>query len=228
MDFKKGAVHALPICIGYVPLAIAYGVLAKSAGMSNAVIVLMSVLVYAGAAQFLSINLFASGVLPAEIVLTTFIVNSRHIVMSTSLTRKLSDQISKFARAVLAFGVTDESFSVSSFQANGKKLTTSYLFGVMILPYLFWVTGSVIGIYFADVLPKTLESSMGIALYAMFTALLVPEASKSKKIALLVLFTGILHMLLQAILTINSGWTMVLTALIGAMAGGFLIGEEEL
>lgn len=230
-DFKRGFQSALPICIGYVPLAIAYGVLGKAAGLSNGLIVLMSLLVYSGAAQFTSINLFATGVPGLDIVLTTFFINSRHVIMSTSLSRKLSDKVSRVERFFLSFGITDESFSVASMEGRDRPLSFGQLAGITLPPYIFWVAGSALGILFSSLLPQGLEESMGMALYAMFIALLVPNITKSKKLGVLVVGTGVFHQILIFLFSSNGegkGWMLVVAAVAGALAGTMFIDWEEL
>ncbi|MBF7097718.1 AzlC family ABC transporter permease [Alkalibacter mobilis] len=229
MGVKSGIQSSLPICIGYIPLAIAYGVLGKSAGLSTYTIVLMSIMVYAGAAQFLSINLFAAGLPGPEIILTTFIINSRHLIMSTSLSRKLSSSVGTLARMMISFGITDESFSVSSIGNDGKKVTPGYLLGVVIPPYLFWVFGSLLGTFFSDFIPQSVENSMGIALYAMFIALLLPSMSKSKEISKVVIITAILHVVFLEFFANGSsgnGWILVLASVTGAFIGTFFFQED--
>ncbi|NTW72755.1 MAG: AzlC family ABC transporter permease [Eubacteriaceae bacterium] len=231
MSIKDGFKSAVPVMMGYIPLAIAYGVLGKAAGLPDALIVLLSIMVFAGASQFLAISLFAGGVLPLEIIFTTFIINSRHMIMSTSLSRKLEDHMGIFKRGVIAFGVTDETFSVSSVQGKDRKLNARYLIGLNFSSYFAWVAGTVIGIFFSSILPASLEASMGIALYALFIALLFPSAFRSKHIMILVVITGIFHILIAFYFTSNgkpTGWTIVISSLIGAFIGIFFIEEDEI
>ncbi|SHF12519.1 AzlC family ABC transporter permease [Alkalibacter saccharofermentans] len=230
MGIRQGIKSAFPVCIGYLPLAIAYGVLGRAAGLSGALIVMMSILVYAGAAQFLSINMFATGVMPLEIILTTFIINSRHLIMSASLSRRLEHGIDTLKRMVISFGITDESFSVSSLDDNYVKLPAGYLAAVGLTPYIFWIAGSILGIVFSSFLPEAIEASMGVALYAMFIALLVPGISDSKGLSVLVFSTAVVHSVIVSIMTPSgkpSGWSLVASSLVCAFAGTFLIEEKK-
>ena len=118
-NFLRGVKSAVPIAVGYIPIAIAFGLLAKSAGVPSYVSALMSFLIYAGASQFIGVNLIVLGASWWEIVITTFILNLRHFLMTATIAQMLEEKASTKWRFLLAFGITDETFSVTSFQ-NGK------------------------------------------------------------------------------------------------------------
>lgn len=227
MNFKDGIKAGIPIWVGYIPIAIAYGVLGKTAGLSNMTIILMSVMVYAGASQFIGINLIASGIPSIEIILTTFMVNIRHMIMSASLAMKVEDNINRKVRMLLAFGITDETFSLTSVIGEEKKLTAPFLLGVNLSAYLSWVFGGIIGIFFSQILPDALQASMGIALYAMFIALLVPSIKKSKRILVVSIIAAILHIIIVFITKVSNGWTLVLASVLAASLGSLIFVEVE-
>src|SRR5665648_872086 len=105
--------RATPIVFGYVPVAIAFGILSKTIGLSLLETTLISLIVYSGAAQFMFLNLLIVGVGPIEIIVTTFLINFRHFLMSVSLASKLNSTNKRWF-PLLAFGVTDETFAVVS------------------------------------------------------------------------------------------------------------------
>lgn len=109
--FYQGVKRALPVAIGYLPIAITFGVVAKSAELPSIMIVLMSIMVFAGASQFVAVNLIASGAGILGVIITIFFVNLRHILMSATTSEKLKNQ-SKGWLALISFGITDESFSI--------------------------------------------------------------------------------------------------------------------
>jgi 4-azaleucine resistance transporter AzlC len=111
---------AWPICLGYLPLGFAFGVLAQKAGLDLLDIALMSILVYAGSSQFIAVAMLSCGAAPLSIILTTFFVNLRHLLMSSSLAVYLHGEGRRFL-SVFAYGVTDESFAVNlvKFRAGG-------------------------------------------------------------------------------------------------------------
>ncbi|NLO89915.1 MAG: AzlC family ABC transporter permease [Clostridia bacterium] len=209
---KKGFLDGIPIALGYWPVAMAYGLLAKSVGLNFFECTTMSVMVFAGASQFMTLNLIASGVGMGEIAAAVFLVNLRHLLMSLSLSPKVLAQ-HRGIRALLSFGITDETFAVAS--VKEKYLSSGYLGALELISYSSWVLGSAAGFAAGAFLPETLQESMGIALYAMFIGLLVPLSKKSRK----VLFIGVLAGILNGILGlfISKGWAVIAAAILAAL-----------
>lgn len=220
LSWITGLKAAVPIALGYFPVAMAYGLLARSAGLTLAECLAMSIIVFAGASQFIALNLLATGIGFGEIILATFLVNLRHLLMSASIGEKLLVR-AKGIRAVLAFGITDESFAVASIQ--GGLLTAGYMAGLEVLAYLAWVVGSGMGFTLGVALPQTLQESMGIALYAMFIGLLVPPAKKSRKFLVLAALSAALNGVFSLFLT--GGWPVI--AATTAAAFGMALFERE-
>lgn len=227
MDFIRGIKAGIPIWMGYIPIAIAYGVLGKSSGLDNVTIVSMSVLVYAGASQFIAVNLFAAGIPAFEIILTTFMINIRHMIMSASLSMKVKDNVDKKIRMLIAFGITDETFSLTSILGEKEKLSHSFLLGVNISAYIAWISGGIIGILFSQIIPESLQSSMGIALYAMFIALLIPSIQKSRIVLVVAISGGILHIIIVYLFNVSNGWTILSASVASAFLGTLLMTEEK-
>src|SRR5699024_3555744 len=111
---EQGFRVAFPIAIGYIPIAITFGVLAKQSGLSLLELTMMSAFVYAGASQFMGVNMIVANATAIEIILATFVLNFRHFVLSLSFMHGLKDHINLKARTGLALGLTDESFSVAA------------------------------------------------------------------------------------------------------------------
>ncbi|MGI6435816.1 MAG: AzlC family ABC transporter permease [Syntrophomonadaceae bacterium] len=219
--FTQGLKAGLPIAIGYLPIAIAFGLLARSAGVSVYIAVLMSILVFAGASQFIAAGMLALGTHAGEIVLTTFVINLRHFLMSASLSQRLAPELSKPWRSLLAFGVTDESFTVASLQSQ-PILTAPFILGLNLIAYLSWVAGTGVGVLLAGGLPAALQASMGIALYAMFIGLLVPSLRKGRPVIIVVLAAIVFQAMMNwvpALCGLATGWKLVLAASAAAMLG---------
>lgn len=212
---KKGLRDSLPVVLGYMPVAIAYGVLAKTSGVSLLACYLMSALVYAGASQFIALNLITLGLSSSEIIITTFLVNIRHLLMSASLQPKL--QKSKSLKAIIAFGITDEFFSIASF--TEEKLDAGYILPLEFVPYITWSAFSVLGYMLGSILPEVLKESMNIALYAMFIALIMPEIKKHHVILGLTLFSGLINAICIYLLGIGSGWSLMISVILVSYAG---------
>lgn len=213
-DFRLGLQAGLSIAIGYMPVALTFGLLARTTGLTFAETVLMSVFVYAGAAQYISLSLIAVGTGVVEIVLTTLIVNIRHFLMSASLTERLEEH-QLYKKLMTAFGVTDETFSVISTQAG--KTRTAFAAGVMIISYGSWVVFSGVGHLMGDVMPGFLQVSMSIALYAMFVGLLVPSMKKNVKVAYLAAVAAAVNSLLIFYTDLSGGWSIVASTLVSSL-----------
>jgi len=218
--FGEGLLAAIPIALGYWPIAMAYGLLAKLVGLSLTECVAMSIIVFAGASQFMALNLLSTGVGAGEIVLATFLVNLRHFLMSASISEKLL-VFNRGLRALLGFGVTDESFAVASIK--GKNISAGYMAGLELLSYGSWVIGSGAGYSVGAALPATLQASMGIALYAMFIGLLVPPSKKSRKVLVLAVSAAAMNGFFS--LFLNSGWSII-AATVAASLGVAVAAEK--
>ncbi len=227
ISFYSGLKAAVPIALGYIPIAIAFGLLAKSSGIPDYIAMLMSLIVFAGASQFVGINLIALGTNPWEIILTTFILNLRHLLMSASLSRRIDTKTSIPWRSSIAFGVTDETFSMASLQKE-VHLSKYYLFALNLLAFLAWNIGTWAGLFLATGLPESLQASMGIALYAMFIGLLIPAIKGSFPILVVAVISITIHTLLcWASLTadLSTGWKLVISAIFAALIASWIFPE---
>ncbi|KAA0547687.1 AzlC family ABC transporter permease [Bacillus sp. BGMRC 2118] len=207
-----GVQAGISIAIGYMPIALTFGLLAKTTGLTVGETFLMSLLVFAGASQYIALSLIAAGTGAFEIVLTTFIVNIRHFLMSASLNEKV-EEAPRIFKAIYAFGITDETFSVAATKEG--KLATGFLFGLVSVSYGSWVVFSGVGHVIGSSLPSTLQESMGIALYAMFVGLLVPSIKKHQKVLYLAALAGFLNFVF--VLFMAKGWAIVAATLISSV-----------
>ncbi len=224
LRFRDGILAGLPIVIGYLPIAVAYGILAKSTGVTLFHSFAFSAFVYAGASQFMALNMIAIGAGVGEIVVTTLLVNLRHFIMSASLASGLKRELSKYF-PIIAFGVTDEVFSVLSIKEGEKS--KEFIFGLQAAAYTAWVGGTMIGYIAGGLLPAMLAGSMVIALYGMFAALLVSAIKKSHKLAVYAAASGTINALLSYIGIMSKGWNMVAAIIIVAAVGAFIPEGKE-
>ncbi|PWU66785.1 AzlC family ABC transporter permease [Gracilibacillus dipsosauri] len=226
IQIRDGFIAGSPIVIGYIPIAIAYGVLAKQAGMSLFELTGMSILVYAGASQFMGAGMIGLGASALEIIVATFVLNFRHFVLSLSFVNQMKQYPLKW-KLPLVLGLTDETFSVSSiYKKQVDHRYGAYFYGTIILTsYLSWVIGSLLGGVLGDVIPERLSQSMGVALYAMFIGLLIPSVRKYKRVAVI----SVVAMLINYLVTpyIGQGWGIVVGTILGGLAGVFILEEDK-
>lgn len=223
-ELKRGIITSIPLIIGYIPIAMAFGIVGKNIGLGLIETSCFSIFVFAGSSQFIAISLLAYNIGINEIILTTFLINFRHFLMSASLKNQFKD-IKKRWFPFIAFGVTDEVFSVASLNKNLIK--KEFLFPLQILAYLSWCIGTITGYILGNLLPVIITTALGISLYAMFTALLVGEVKKDFKIIKLITLSGLLNFLMIKQFEINQGWSIIISIIITSFYGIILFAEEE-
>lgn len=211
MTFMNGIRAGLSIAIGYFPIALTFGLLAKTTGLSMWEATAMSIFVFAGAAQYISLTLLSTGVDPILIVLNTFVVNIRHFLMTASLNEKMQPD-ARWKKAIYAFGVTDETFSVLATN-KADKIRTPFAAGVILISYGSWVVFTAIGHVIGANLPEFLQAAMSIALYAMFVGLLVPSMKGNRKVILLAFFGAVIHSALYWSGLFSTGWSILVATL---------------
>ena len=228
-SWREGVKAGIPIAVGYLPIAVTFGMLAESAGLSPWIAITLSLFVYAGASQFVGVNMLAAGAAPAAIVLTAFILNFRHFLMSSSLAQKINPSLSGRIKALIAFGVTDETFAVASMRESVRPLGAPYLLGLNLIAYAAWNAGTWAGLLLSSGLPELIRNSMGISLYVMFLALLVPGLRKSRpalRVAGLAAMFQCLFAYMPLFAPLPGSWRVILSTVLAAGAGAWL-GEEE-
>jgi 4-azaleucine resistance transporter AzlC len=197
---KKGFKDAIPIMIGYFPIAITFGILADSVAIEVIDGVMMSAFVFAGASQFMAVSMVSAGIGINSIITATLFVNFRHFIMSSAIKSKMSS-INKKYFPMIGFLLTDETFSVISLKDNIKS--EKYLLTFQLCAYFSWVIGTLVGYLAGMFFPAILVNSLGIALYALFISLIVPSFKKSKKIIILTIASGFVNTVFQKVLLLN-------------------------
>jgi len=228
--FSKGMKDGLPIALGYLSVSFAFGMISVKNGLPFWVPISISLTNYTGTGQFAGMELMAAHASLMEIVFTILIINLRYFLMSLSWSQRIAPDLSLGKRCMLAFGNTDEIFAVSMQQTG--TLSFPYLMGLILTPYLGWVGGTVLGAFVSNAMPESIRVALGITLYAMFIAILVPPSRKSKRVCCVVLLSIVLSCLmhyLPGLRHLSSGWIIILCGLIAAAVGAkwFPLSEEE-
>ena len=220
--FLRGMRDGVPIALGYFAVAFALGINA-SAVMDAFQAALMSFLNVTSAGEAAGIAMLTVGTTYVELAFTQLVINMRYLLMSCSLSQKLDTKTSVWHRLLIGYGVTDEIFGIS--MAVEGKLCPLYSYGAIAVAVPGWTLGTLLGALLGNVLPVQVVSALSVALYAMFLAIILPPARKSRVIAGLVTIS----MLASAGLTLlikQLQWTwftegfriIFLTVLIAAVA----------
>jgi len=219
--FRAGLKAASPIVLGYLPIGFAFGVLARTAGLTVAEVGLMSLVVYAGSAQFIGVNMLAAGAAAPAIISTTFLVNLRHLLMSTALVPSLREN-KPWQNALLAYGITDESFAVNTSILQGKTIGPAFVAGLHVTAQSSWIVASVVGALVGQLAGNQEALGLDFALSAMFIGLLMPhlrgEGGGSRRVAAVV---GAVIAVAMALVGLSS-WGIIAATLVAATVGVIL------
>ena len=222
-ELKEGFYSGFPVFIGYFPIAVTFGLLAKSVNISLVDSFCFSAFVFAGASQFVGLNMFHAGIGAGEITLTVFLLNFRHVLMSATISSRA--YFNRFLIPVISFGVTDETFAVASMKK--EELTAGYIIALNFTSYAGWVAGTVAGYVAGDFLPANIQASISICLYALFVAILIPAVKQSFKGGIVAVIAGGTNSILGYSGFTGSGWSIVISILAASTAGMILFKGEE-
>ena len=227
--FLTGIRNGFPICMGYFAVSFALGISAGNIGMNGLQSFLMSLTMVASAGEFAAITLIASGAGALEMITTTLVVNLRYFLMSCSMTQKLSEDTPFAQRLLTAYCMTDEIFGLSV--AVEGYLCPFYTYGCMFISVIGWTAGTVLGVTAGNILPTVISDALGVAMYGMFLAIIIPPSRKNYFLLGLVAISmaaswcfSVLPLLSQ----ISSGFRIIiLTILIAGIAAWIRPVSEE-
>lgn len=227
--FRKGMAHGLPIGLGYLSVSFGFGILAVRSGLSVAEAVMISVTNLTSAGQVAGVGIIAAGGTLVEMAVTQLVINLRYALMGLSLSQKLDDSFHTPQRLLTAFGITDEVFAVASAQEG--KLQPVYMYGLIFISFCGWVLGTLLGAAAGRILPAALIDAMGLVLYGMFIAIVIPPARKQKSVLLVVALAAVCSMLFYYVFTaVSGGFAIIISAVVASLVGAWLFPipvEEE-
>ena len=218
--FLSGMKTSIPACLGVIPVGISIGLLGVQAGLNKAETITMSAMVMAGSSQLMAINMITQGASFSTIIVGTFFINLRHIVMSSSVMQRVT-QTTLLQRLLGAFALCDESFAIYSLSDDNSY---PFLLGTNTALYISFVGSTIIGSLITGFLPQIVIDSFGIAFYAAFLGLLLPSIKHNARLIVLVVVTAILNCLLQYFLP--ASWSVILAMILGALIGVFLVDDD--
>lgn len=223
--FIKGISHGLPIALGYFSVSFGFGIMAVQSGLKAIEAIIISLTNLTSAGQAAGITIIATGGTLIEMALTQFVINLRYSLMGLSLSQKLSDKFTTPHRLIASFGITDEIFAVASSQKD--KLVPTYMYGMILIATLGWTSGTAVGAIAGLGLPETITAAMGILLYGMFIAIIVPAARSSRKDLAVICFAIAFSIICKyAFPALSSGFSIIISSVLAAVIGALLFPIE--
>ena len=222
--FVRGMAHGIPIALGYLSVSFGFGILAVRAGLPAAAAVGISVTNLTSAGQAAGLQIIAAGGTLLEMALTQLVINIRYALMGFSLSQKLDGSFTTPRRLLVSYGITDEIYAVAVSQPG--LLTASYMYGLILTPMLGWTLGTALGALAGGLLPKSVTDALGIAIYGMFIAIVLPPFRKSRQVRFVVLIAVAMSCMFEFLSFfsfISGGFRIILCAVTASALGAWLM-----
>lgn len=222
-EFLQGIKDGVAICLGYFSVSMAFGLTAVLSGMPVWSAVAISLFNLTSAGQFAGLNILVAQGTMVELALTTLIINIRYFLMSLSVSQKVHGGMKMGHRLAISYGITDEIFAVS--MQRKTDLTGAYMAGLILTPVLGWTGGTLFGAVAASFMPPALTNAMGIALYGMFIAVIIPPAREQKSVlatVIMAIMASLAFGYLPGLKNISGGWSIILITLIVSAVAAWL------
>ena len=226
--FVKGMRHGVPIMLGYLSVSFGFGVLCIRQNLSVLAAVGISVANLTSAGQVAGVEIIAASGSLIEMILCQLVINLRYSLMSLSLSQKLDPSFTLMHRLFVGYGVTDEIFAVAS--AQPEPLKPSYMYGLILTPFLGWSFGTLLGAAAGDIMPLPVTAALSLMLYGMFIAIIIPPAKKNHRVLLVILIAAVVSVLIHYLLPmISGGFAVIIAALTASVIGAlfFPTAQEE-
>ena len=220
MHFKYGCRDGFPIMLGYITVSFTFGVSCVAKGFAWWMPLLCSLTNFTGTGQFAGMDLIASAGSVIELIATMLVINARYALMGVSLSQKLDGKTTIWQRLLIAFGLTDENYAVA--MRKPRDVTFEYFMGVSTVSFSGWVLGTLLGALAGHILPQSLLSAFGIALYGMFIAIVIPPCRISKAVATVVLSAIVMSCIFYYVPVLNSlssGWSIIICGIASSLIG---------
>lgn len=230
-SFSKGVRNGLPICFGYLSVAFAFGIFACGSGLTVAEALLISATNVTSAGQLAAVPIIAGGGTLLELAVSQLVINLRYALMSVSLSQRLGGSVRLPDRFLVAFVNTDEVFAVA--MAQNGPVGRRYLYGLILTPYLGWALGTLLGAVAGNLLPAVVISALGLAIYAMFIAIVLPKVKNHRPTALCVAIAVLLSCAfyyIPLLQKIPSGFSVILCSVVAAAVAALVCpvkGEDD-
>ena len=227
-EYKNGVQTGLPVGLGYFSVSFGFGAMAVAQGLKALDATLISASNLTSAGQFAGLTLIVAMGTLWELIVTQIVINSRYSLMSLALSQRMGERIGFFPRLFIAFFNTDEIFALA--MARPKPLTVPFLLGLGTLPFFGWTGGTLMGALAGSVLPQDIRAALGVMLYGMFIAIVVPPAKQEKPVLITVILALILSCLFSwvpALQAVSAGISIVICTVAAAAIAAVLFPTEE-
>ncbi|MDD4370907.1 MAG: AzlC family ABC transporter permease [Anaerostipes sp.] len=226
--YGQGLVDGIPIGLAYLAVSFAFGIAGMSKGIPVWAVVIISATCLTSAGQFAGIISIASGGSIVELILSQMVINLRYTIMSIAVGQKLTQDTPVWHRFIMAFGVTDEAFAVSC----GRKgeIGSRYFYGIMTVMWSAWTLGTFLGATASGILPEAVMNALGLAIYGMLIALVIPPAKHNPHIVLVVFAAVVCSLVFRYVEVfsfISSGFSIIICTLIAATLGALIFPIKE-
>lgn len=222
-EFKRGIIDGIPIALGYLAVSFTFGIEASKNGLTILQATLLSLTNLTSAGQFAGLGIIVASATYIEMAFTQLIINLRYCLMSCSLSQKLDNKTPFFHRFFMSYGITDEIFGICS--AKAKSLSPFYCYGAICVASPGWALGTFLGALSGELLPARMLSALGVALYGMFIAIVIPPAKENKIIRVLVIvsmLSSFLFSITPILKNISSGFTIIILTIVIAGVAALL------
>lgn len=223
LSYVQGVMSGLPIGLAYLTVSFTFGLASVQAGLPVWLATVISATNLTSAGQFAAMTCIAVMGSIAEIALVTLTINLRYVLMSLSLAQQLGKKVNTMQRALMSFFITDEIFALATLK--GDKLNFKHFMGIATTPYIGWVLGTFLGSMVTQLLPTSLQSAMGIALYCMFIAIIIPPCRSSKPITVCILIAVALSCLFYYtpyLKELSSGFRVIICSILSAVIAALI------
>ncbi|MDE7363375.1 MAG: AzlC family ABC transporter permease [Ruminococcus sp.] len=227
-DFLRGMSHGIPVGLGYLSVSFGFGISAVRSGLSVLEASVISAVNLTSAGQVAGIEVIAQHGTIIAMILSQLTINIRYSLMALSLSQKLDRKFTIPHRLLASYGITDEIFAICS--AQSELIVPAYMYGIILISAVGWILGTFLGAYAGQLMPETISSAMGILLYGMFLAIIIPPSRKHKNILCVVIASAVLSIIFRYCITaISSVYAVIICAVVSASIGAVLfpVPDEE-
>lgn len=229
-EYRSGVRTGLPVGLGYFSVSFGFGAMAVAQGLKALDATLISATNLTSAGQFAGLTLIVAMGTLWEVIMTQLVINSRYSLMSLALAQRMGQRIGFLPRLLIAFFNTDEIFALA--MARQEPLTVPFMLGLGTLPFFGWTGGTLMGALAGSVLPENIRAALGVMLYGMFIAIVVPPAKQEKPVLITVILALVLSCLfawLPVLQTVSAGISIVLCTVVAAAAAAYFfpVADEE-